>query len=179
MVCSVLVVLSVIIVFSLSMHYNAGVNVISDGGNLLNRIYYKPWCRFGPYAAGVMFGFMYYEDQTNHNAYFSLARKKQVFRILLFVVGLIITTVTVWLPYYEYKDLLGKSWPRGICALYNSATRLVFVIALGMILTGACVGKGRLIRFFLAGEFWSPWAKLSFMCYMVHIPVMLWFLAQI
>ena len=89
------------------------------------------------------------------------------------------TTFIIWLPYYEYKHLLERQWSRLVCAIYNSVTRPIFVGSLGLILTGALVGKGRIVRFLLAGEFWSPWAKLSFMCYMVHIPVMLYFIAQI
>lgn len=43
---------------------------------------------------------------------------------------------------------------------------------------GAIVGEMKILRFMLAGEFWAPWAKLSFMCYIIHIFVLTLFMGQ-
>jgi peptidoglycan/LPS O-acetylase OafA/YrhL len=37
-----------------------------------------------------------------------------------------------------------------------------------LILAGSMVGKHRFIRFFIAGEIWAPWAKLTFTAYIIH-----------
>jgi len=55
----------------------------------------------------------------------------------------------------------------------------MLVFSLGLILAGAMTGKHRLIRFFLAGEFWGPWAKLTFMTYLIHMLVYYFFYGNV
>ena len=45
-------------------------------------------------------------------------------------------------------------------------------------LSGAMTGKGKIVRFLLAGRFWVPWARLSFMVYLIHVLILYWFLGN-
>ena len=50
--------------------------------------------------------------------------------------------------------------------------------ALALILAGGMVGKHRLIRYILAGDFFGPWAKVSFMTYLIHMTILFWVFSQ-
>jgi len=58
---SALIGFNVLLTFFISMYFNAGVNIITDGGMNVSYIYFKPWCRMGAYFVGVLFGFAYWE----------------------------------------------------------------------------------------------------------------------
>mmetsp|Transcript_2053 Transcript_2053/g.1850 ORF Transcript_2053/g.1850 Transcript_2053/m.1850 type:complete len:149 (+) Transcript_2053:1591-2037(+) len=61
---------------------------------------------------------------------------------------------------------------------FNAFHRVIFVLALALFLSGPLVGKSRLTRFILGGSFWAPWAKITFIVYLLHISVIVWFYAQ-
>jgi len=57
----------------------------------------------------------------------------------------------------NYQNLYSRTWPEWAGAFYCSFSRPLFVASLGFILSGSMTGEHKVIRFFLAGEFWSPW----------------------
>ena len=72
-------------------------------------------------------------------------------------------------PRDEYAAFMDRYWSQTACNLYNAFGRVGFVTALALILAGSMVGKHRLIRYILAGDFFGPWAKVSFMTYLIHM----------
>lgn len=61
---------------------------------------------------------------------------------------------------------------------YNAVSRPLYVFGLGLILAGPLVGKGSFLQTFLGSRFYSPWAKLSFYAYMIHLFVFTFYFGQ-
>jgi len=59
-----LIGVNIIISFIISMHFEAGISIIADGGINANYLYFKPWTRMGAYFVGVLFGMLYWEFKT-------------------------------------------------------------------------------------------------------------------
>jgi hypothetical protein len=100
-------------------------------------------------------------------------------RFISLVTGAALITFIVWFPMREYQNLLTKQFSNGVCGVYNALARPLFVTSLALVLAGAMTGKHRLFRFLCAGSFWGPWAKLTFMTYLIHMLVFWFFYAQI
>jgi len=41
------------------------------------------------------------------------------------------------------------------------------------------VGQHKFIRYFLSGEFWAPWAKLTFAAYIIHLLIFFYYYGSI
>jgi hypothetical protein len=83
-------------------------------------MYFKPWVRCGAYFVGVLFGMMYweYKNQDRHERirsnlgvkFYNLVKRNAIFRQSVFVTGLVLTTVMVWLPMKENAAFTERYW---------------------------------------------------------------------
>lgn len=147
-----------------------------DYGDLL---YFKPWARCGAYLTGILFGFLFFEykSQKDHPwssralgaKFFNLIEHSRIFRSLIFLVGIVLTTGAIWIIQGELESFEVQTWPRWAAAAYNSLSRPIFVIGLLFALSGCLVGRHSYIKAFLTGPTWSNLSKLTFMTYFVHM----------
>ena len=64
-----------------------------------------------------------------------------------------------------------KVFPQFIRNFFNGFTRPLFVLGLMMILMGPLTGKNKFMRWILGGSGYNPWARVSFMAYLIHLLV--------
>ena len=161
-----------------------GVNLVSDGGMAGLYIYYKPWTRCGTYLVGIFFGMLFWEFKNVQKfdlgnsfgfIFYSKVFNSWVFRHILFFTGLFMTTFIVYLPMKDIQHIVVWYWPVWAGAFYQAFSRPFFIIGLALILSGSMVGKHSFVRYFLAGEFWARWAKLTFVAYIIHILVFFYY----
>lgn len=58
--------------------------------------------------------------------------------------------------------------------LYNTFSRPVFVLGVGLIIAPCFVGRLRVIRGFLGAELFAFLAKLTYVGYLIHCLVIMW-----
>jgi hypothetical protein len=182
LITSGILLFNIILTFIISFYFNAGVSTLSDGNISSNYLYFKPWTRIGAYIVGILFGMMYWEFKNGGGFGFrvyQLAKFSKVMRHTCFIIGLIIINLLIFLPAGEFHNLTTRSWTNLPCAIYNCISRPLMVTGIALVLMGSMTGKHSLIRFFLAGEFWGPWAKLTFMAYIIHLVIFYYFYSNV
>lgn len=188
--CLALLGANVFVTYLISGMYFIGISTFTDM-NYGKYLYFKPWIRIGAYQVGILYGILYYEwmnrtkNQKFSNSigtiYFEVVKNSRVFRYLQYVVGLVLINVLIFVPHKE-TELIGtdrRYYSQFATNVYNAFSRPLFVGCLGMIIAGPLVGKNSFMRFILGSRGWAPWAKLTFMIYMLHLIVYEWFYAQI
>lgn len=76
------------------------------------------------------------------------------------------------LPRVELSNLETRSIPQFPSDLYNAFHRSLFVASLGFFLAPLQVGRLSLVKGFLGNRAWAPWAKVTFVAYLIHLAVM-------
>eukprot|EP00345_Euplotes_harpa_P000876 CAMPEP_0168327210 /NCGR_PEP_ID=MMETSP0213-20121227/5769_1 /TAXON_ID=151035 /ORGANISM="Euplotes harpa, Strain FSP1.4" /LENGTH=252 /DNA_ID=CAMNT_0008330085 /DNA_START=726 /DNA_END=1484 /DNA_ORIENTATION=+ len=154
-------------------------------------IYFRPWCRIAAYEVGVIFGMFYYEWMNRDKSvlfgnsygcrFFQLVYHSKVVRYPFYIVGFIIINVLIILQHAE-----GQSFPNAeqhfgqlFHDFYNAFARPLFVFSLMLILSGPLTGRSKLLKFILGSNGYSPWAKVSFMAYLIHLLVFAYYYDQI
>uniref|UniRef100_A0A7S3KW64 Acyltransferase 3 domain-containing protein n=1 Tax=Euplotes crassus TaxID=5936 RepID=A0A7S3KW64_EUPCR len=183
-----LVMANMIIVFVLSAVHNHPMTVTKDKNS--TEIYHKPYSRFGAYFVGCLFGFLYYEWKKSKTTpeyqgtlgaiFFSFAESRRAVRLAFHFIGTGIVLFLVMITYTETKepgDVI--VWPQIASNFFNAFHRPLFVIGLALFLVGPIVGKSRFLRFVLGGSAWAPWAKITFIVYLIHTTLIIWFYCQV
>lgn len=109
-----LILANLVITFTLSMAYHAGMTLLNDKGINSTYLYYKPWTRMGAYFVGTLFGLAYYEykQQSNDSTdrfgakIYNLVKGSKIVRVTAFVVGASLITFLVWAPLDEYRNVM-------------------------------------------------------------------------
>ena len=109
-----------------------------------------------------------------------MIRTKRIIRYIFYIIGFTLIDFFIFFPYKEIR-MLGAGdgyYSQATKNFYNSFSRPGFVFALSMILSGPLVGKNGFMRFILGSRGLVPWARLTFIIYMIHIPIYMWFYSQ-
>lgn len=181
----VLLVMNIVTTFVLSHVGHHNILFFRDSA-ATTEIYVRPYTRIGAYLIGVLYGLMYYEfktestQQMNAIGYrvFKNIQNNQTLRLILYVLGGSIMVGLVFTPYSEMKNLPSKTWSQIPTDFYLCVNRILFTIGMAMLLCGPIVGKGSIFRYTLGSSVFAPWAKLTFMAYLVHIQVLCFFYTQ-
>jgi hypothetical protein len=166
-----------------------GHHNISDlKDNSSHIIYTYPHARYGAYTVGVIFGIMYYEFMKSSekpefksyfgSRFFSFVKASRAFRWSLYLFSSSVMLFLICIQYSELKVESEQVWPQWLSNIFNATHRSIFVIGLALFLAGPMVGKTPLIRFAFGGSAWAPWAKITFMAYLVHTVVIVWIYLQ-
>ena len=151
-------------------------------------VYTKPQYRISSYAIGMTAAMLWHMKQKRYPA-FKLS--EEVARVLLAgsIVGLLYLIFCAYSAYLlqpcsyfqESTDEApcGSNWPIFERALYVGFTRFFWAICLGIIVLLSGNNQGGMIQGFLAHPLWSPFAKLTFAVYLLHITVLnVWFYSK-
>lgn len=143
--------------------------------------YYKPYTRIGPYAIGLMVGFIYYswtkktERQAafDSGAYFlaSHIHNNPIIRWICYFSGLAIINILIFVPYDQYSDWTWSKWTRGDNAAYLGFNHTVFAVGLSLFFLPILLGHNRLLASFLAADLWTPIARLVFSIFLLHMVI--------
>lgn len=182
-----LILVCIIVTFSISQHFKHPMTMIKDSN--VRRIYHQPWTRFGAYFVGSLFGMMYFEwtKARNNPAYRNMIGTKfydiiynhRIIRLFLYLISSAIMLFLIFIPQTETHTMTKVVWPQIASSFFNAFHRIVFVTALALFLSGAMVGRSPFVRFVLGGSAWAPWAKITFIAYLVHPLVIAWYYFQI
>ena len=182
-----LIVASMIVAFSLAAAHHHPITIIKD--SKIREIYHQPYTRFGAYFVGCLFGILYSEwMKAKKNPelrklpgaiIFNTIEGSRILRFVLHFTGAGVMVFFIVITYTETRVANRVVWPQMASNFFNAFHRVLFVSALGMFLAGAMVGKSRLVRFVFGGSVWAPWAKITFMIYLVHTVVIIWFYIQV
>ena len=126
-----LLAVQMLTVFLIADRYDVGVNMINDQGALGKYLYFKPWARCGVYMVGVIFGFLYWEYKNPAQSVgrigpslgdklYNLIRYSWIFRTILFVIGLALTTFITFIPQKEIAAFTERVWSQAACNIYNT-----------------------------------------------------------
>uniref|UniRef100_A0A7S3NV25 Acyltransferase 3 domain-containing protein n=1 Tax=Euplotes crassus TaxID=5936 RepID=A0A7S3NV25_EUPCR len=182
-----LIMMNIIIVFIISTVHHHPMTIMKDGNP--SEIYHKPHARFGAYFVGCLFGIMYYEWKKSKTApeyertigaiFFRFVESSNIIRYLFHLIGTIIILFLVMITFTETSKPNEIVWPQIPASFFNALHRPLFVTGLALFLAGPMIGKSRFLRFILGGSAWAPWAKITFMVYLIHLILIIWFYAQI
>ena len=183
-----LVMANMIVVFVLSAVNHHPMTIMKDSN--ASEVYHKPYARFGAYFVGCLFGMLYYEWKKSKTApeyqrslgavFFGFIESSRAVRLFLHFIGTGIILFLVMITYTETKEPREVIvWPQMASNFFNAFHRPLFVTGLALFLAGPMVGKSRFVRFVLGGSAWAPWAKITFMVYLIHIILIIWFYCQV
>ncbi|XP_046573369.1 nose resistant to fluoxetine protein 6-like [Haliotis rubra] len=131
-------------------------------GVFLN-VYIKPWNRIGPFAIGMLVGYM-------------LQTKKSKIEISPFMQGLgwvLALTAAGLCTLLTYDDTKGPGWGIDGRTAFDTLFRPVWALVLGWVVFICCKGKGGIVDWMLSWDWWQPLSRLTYGAYLVHLVFMI------
>ncbi|XP_039271759.2 nose resistant to fluoxetine protein 6-like [Styela clava] len=129
-------------------------------------IYFKPWCRIGPYVIGMATGYFIHTTKRK-------IRLNEVFVTLMWVTVAAVDLAII----YGFWGSISQNYIPSVNALsfYNAVARPVWALCLAW-LTIACVsGYGGPINGFLSWKVFIPLSRLTYCAYLIH-PIVVMYL---
>lgn len=170
------------IISSGSISYNEHLKVkVTDPHNLhyyFDDLYYKPWTRIGPYAIGLMAGFIFHaykkgkageEFDPLAGAIANAINNNTVVRYSCYGIGLFLINFFVFMPYDAYQH--SYTWSNSANAAYNAFSRVSWGLGLSLIYLPMTMGHLSFIRPFFQSNWWAAAAKLVFGVYLTHMTI--------
>jgi peptidoglycan/LPS O-acetylase OafA/YrhL len=170
------------IIFKISIFGNGATH----GFQSEDWIYVKPWTRMGAYFVGAVFGLAYFEyvskekipnlEQSNANRIMSFIKDSRITSIILCIIGIGLTALYIF-PLRSFFIQCGQNtncWSTTVSFLYNFTSKPFFVLGLALVILPTILDRLRFIKYFLSNEPFAVLARLNYMVYMVHIPVIFW-----
>ena len=104
---------------------------------------------------------------------FQAVQNLAIVRYTFYIVGLIIINGLMLMQHAEGRSITqpAKIFPQFIRNLFNGFSRPLFVLGLMMILMGPLTGRNKFMQWVLGGRGYNPWARISFMAYLIHLLV--------
>ena len=174
----------VCVLFSSIVAWDLELNVVpasSEDRYYMADYYYKPYTRIGPYALGLMCGFIYYswakkadrQPPFDSCAYFlaSHIHNNRIIRWICYFSGLFIINILVFIPYDQYSDVSWTKWTRSDNSAYLGFNHTVFALGLSLFFLPILVGHNRLLASFLSADVWTPIARLVFSIFLLHMVI--------
>ena len=163
---------------------NVNLVVVVDNDRWFYRYYTKPYCRVGAYAIGLFCGmivFSYRHFKAKGEIFDIVAYKVgywlteyRAIRYTGFLLGLFFINFCIFIQYTAYEDVDNnfKAWSRTEQAWFMSLDRIFVCTGLLFILLPACLGRFTMIIDFCGASFWTPLARLTFSCYLIHMVIL-------
>ena len=125
--------------------------------------YIKPWCRFSPYIAGILLGYILH-----------ITKKKPIkMNFVVATWGWMVAFATGFAVIYGLnipKRLEeGDHLTAAANMIYGGFHRLAWAIAVGWVVFACARGYGGWINTFLSWNAFKPLSRISFIIYLVHI----------
>ena len=175
---------AVCVLFSGVIAWDLDLNVVpasSEDKYYMADYYYKPYTRVGPYAIGLMCGFIYYSwtKKVERQAAFdsgayqiaSHLHNNRLIRWLCYFFGLAIINILIFVPYDQYSDVNWSKWTRSGNSAYLGFNHTVFALGLSLFFLPVLLGHNRLLASFLSADLWTPIARLVFSIFLLHMVI--------
>ncbi|CAI2360314.1 unnamed protein product [Moneuplotes crassus] len=182
-------VISIILPFIFSHIRGHSITVLKDPAEAyIQEIYNYPWTRSGAYFVGVLFGILYFEYAKSGSdpfyrislgaRFYNLFKKNTLLCYISFFLSSIVMLFFIIFPRIELHDLNERKLSQIPSDFFNAFHRSTFVASLGFFLAPIFVGRLSLIKDFFGTRLWAPWAKVTFVAYLIHLHVLGWFFMQ-
>uniref|UniRef100_A0A7S3P2S4 Acyltransferase 3 domain-containing protein n=1 Tax=Euplotes crassus TaxID=5936 RepID=A0A7S3P2S4_EUPCR len=182
-------VISIILPFIFSHIRGHSITILKDpAAEYMTEIYNYPWTRSGAYFVGVLFGILYFEYAKSGSdpfyrislgaRFYNLFKKNTLLCYISFFLSSIVMLFFIIFPRIELHDLNERKLSQIPSDFFNAFHRSTFVAALGFFLAPIFVGRLSLIKDFFGTRLWAPWAKVTFVAYLIHLHVLGWFFMQ-
>ncbi|GFR70558.1 nose resistant to fluoxetine protein 6-like [Elysia marginata] len=127
-------------------------------------LYISPYCRMGPYLAGMLCGYaLYYMD----------GRRVRLHRALV-VLGWVASAAIALTVLYGLKDYFnGKEMSLHLAATYNALSRTAWGVSVAWVIFSCSTGYGGVVNTFLSWSVWVPLSRLTYVVYLIHIIVII------
>ena len=148
---------------------------IKHDGNFMKDSYTKPWTRMAPYFIGVttMFVILYIND--NFDGY---KVSKRLYWILMIIGGLILTLL-VFLPYDDMKDAPLYKWTTFEDSFMYVINRPLWGFGLTLLFIALYYKPNNIYSItnkLLSFEMYQAIGKLTFTMYLIHMPIYYWWI---
>ncbi|RUS71521.1 hypothetical protein EGW08_020719 [Elysia chlorotica] len=127
-------------------------------------LYISPYCRMGPYLAGMVCGYALYRIN---------GRRVKMHWVLV-VLGWGVSAATALAVLYGLKDYFdGEQINLHVAAAYNALSRTAWGLSVAWVIFSCVTGHGGVVNKFLSWSVWVPLSRLTFVVYLIHIIVLL------
>ena len=159
----------------------------NEAGDFHRKIYVKPYCRLGPYVLGLYTGYIYfhymvkYEGLESHtrkdplaNAILHWIKETSLGKYISFGLGLSLIFFFIFIQYSAYEDWENSyhTWSKAQNAMFIATEHIGFALGLMLIMLPLLFGEFQAIWWLLAHPVWTPFARLTFSCFMGHYCLM-------
>jgi len=129
-------------------------------------IYTKPWARAPPYFIGVLLALFWIssKEQRGHLSPFV--------RVIGYPVAAVLLLSTVYGSYGNVTANFVYNWNEAQTVFYIAFSRSAFVCGLAIICYFGFRGYGGIVSYFLASKVWGPFARLTYLAYLLHPIIM-------
>ncbi|XP_052092463.1 nose resistant to fluoxetine protein 6-like [Mytilus californianus] len=147
----------------ISSHYEIYPKVFTGDGTHFNKIYFRSYCRMGPYLVGMFTGYLLYRTRCN-------IRISKYWNLLGWGIA---TGVSLAVLYGLYDDMNGERLSTEMSALYNTVHRTVWGACVAWVIFACATGYGGFVNVILSWKGFIPLSRLTYMAYLVHIIIMM------
>uniref|UniRef100_A0A7S3KB49 Acyltransferase 3 domain-containing protein n=1 Tax=Euplotes crassus TaxID=5936 RepID=A0A7S3KB49_EUPCR len=182
-------VISIILPFIFSHVRGHGISIlVTPAQEYVPEIYNYPYTRTGSYFVGVLFGILYFEwnkSRTDPSYQVTIGAKiyntiknSTVLCYICIVMGGLVMLFFILFPRIELKDISQRTIGQIPSDFFNAFHRSLFVTGMATFLAPMMIGRMTLLKDLFGGKLWAPWAKVTFMSFLIHIHVLGWFFAK-
>ncbi|CAI2360836.1 unnamed protein product [Moneuplotes crassus] len=181
--------ISVILPFVFSHIRGHGITILNTPAvAYVSEIYLYPYTRSGSYAVGVLFGVLYFEWNKSRTdprykltmgaRFYDKIRESTIVCYTCLIIPSLIMLSFIILPRVELRDLYNRHISQIPSDFFNAFHRSGFVTALAFFLAPMLVGRMSFIKDVFGGKLWAPWAKVTFMSFLIHLNILGWYFYQ-
>jgi len=180
-IISGLIVMSMILAGTIAHHFDLNVSVAYEDSQWAFYNYYsnKPYIRMPPYLFGLVSGFIYFASLNNSedklaNLFVKLF-KNFIYRYLNLALGVILWLILINVQFQVYEhpgsNFEYDKWSHKKTSAYFAFLRFGLGLSYTCMFTPLSLGHFPWISTFFSSQFWTPWSRLTFTVYLIHLPV--------
>ncbi|XP_072158864.1 O-acyltransferase like protein-like [Bemisia tabaci] len=137
---------------------NKHIPNVDDPLALFDKIYDKPWTRFGPYMVGMSVGWILFKTDCS----IKFSKRASICGWTASTLGLLGLLV----------GLYGQDLHPVTAASYSALSHSLWALCLAWIVIACSTGKGGVVNRFLSSPLWYPYSRVTYCAYLVHPIVM-------
>ena len=132
-----------------------------------NTIYFSSYCRFQTYGVGLLLGMALYDLKKVESLIEKLSlHLRMVLITSLWFLAILLGIITI---YGVYPTVNGHPMDRAASAFYNGTFRLLWAVAVSLVIFLCSLGYGGVVNKFLSSSFWIPFARINYTTYIWHL----------